>query len=365
MEKKLSSSQNIFSFQFFEYKSNAEKITQQESLNSVKYYRICFNWLYYFCVAPYRLKVIEIGKTETSQAKAELFDYQPSRYKIIAESWLPQKCLCFFLTSICLFITSGALVSPTSVPIKWGNASGYFAFVYTRLDFIYSILLMKLIWLDKDRILELVNFMIDPENLVPVVRTKPQTGRGFSNDVVAMAAFQALAVMFLAIGLYGLFAITSISSWSLENWWGELRRLSHLHTFLIKTPLDPVTSETEFGGQIGCFLSAVGLFQRRMITSQGDLLMFATALSMRSAVVAFISGLRNESGIKNFRSLLESLRGKFEGKGTWPQVLQQFWSLKQLTEICNRGCSINNVWLFCRIRIHKRSGAHFQSIIPR
>lgn len=125
-------------------------MTKMETTGYIVYF---FNFTFVLCIFPFRIsrKVVSL-KQGTGSEYNHLY---------IAKFWWPQTLTCLFNTIVSSFWFVRDV--RISIPFNSKNPKLYVRFASSLVGFLIKLVTLKLIWLEKDRILRIVNFVAEAE----------------------------------------------------------------------------------------------------------------------------------------------------------------------------------------------------------
>lgn len=305
------------------------------------------NCQYYLLLSPFRLKLVHRDETKGSKIQ-----------KYQAESWLPQKCLCFLLTCTGFPWILYTLLS--SIPSNHKNPAAYISMSFYIIIAIYQLGFLKKYWLHQKRILKLLNFMLDTGNNIPIPdkRNFVMTARARKTMILVCFLYYCLGILYWTLRKSDL----AFPSDFLENggrlpfswkWlWATgvlVGRDIYFSGITTKNNTEIVewiiSSQTNYPfttlDTVVGIAASIGQYFRLMLVSQCEL-QFVIAVGTLW-VVAKQFGTKIErycrlSGKQNLNNGYAYVKGNdmFNFKLTWKEVQSQFEGTSELARIINQ-----------------------------
>lgn len=179
--------------------------------NLADFYKISLDWSYFLCCCPFRLKLVR----EPDNNNGKIRPVSSSTHYAIVE-WLPQKLLCGTLTIFGMVYMTRTMRMSISNDLK--SPVFYFDVILTIVDRLFVLANLKQLWFNKERILEIVNFL-NSDSSVGAVLPWPFTQKLKCNKVA----------LHLLAGIHSMVAIVmwtgrvNLKGWNFGSWWAAMK----------------------------------------------------------------------------------------------------------------------------------------------
>lgn len=304
-----------------------------EKIQSTYYIKIYLDAAYFLCLSPFRLDLRVKLDTKTPYYSTK--------------SWWPQKTFCAILTVLSLIWLIRDI--RIAFPKDPKNPSQHFRFAMEVSDTVFKLLVIKLFWVDQNKVVNLVNFMLKKDiSNYSHSRQKFSARKCMCNGLIIMYTGMALGYWITGTEIFG-----ALDNGFNFQWWNWLKEAGKFNSFLFTD--SSMSPEVD---SLLASLAAVQFLQRRMLGAYADLFVLIVAVTLHSAVRTLTESLQMDATSTSQELMVPR----------WPVIQERYKVLKRLCKMINSmigtnvTCLIAFVSLFFAVSldaVFNTKGAHY------